>query len=180
MHENIPSELLRRAGKIRLMGMDIDGVLTGGEIIVLESREEVKIWNVKDRFAFYLSRRAGDALVFAWITGRKSRQVSDRAKEIGIHELVQDCMKKREAMEQILSRNGISPEEAVFIGDDLVDVPVFRSVGLAICPADAPDEVKKEAHYISPYAGGKGVLRDAVELVLKARGLWPKATEGYL
>ncbi len=180
MHENIPPELKRRAANIRLVGMDIDGVLTGGEIIVLESGEEVKIWSVKDRFAFHLSRRSKDPLVFAWITGRGSRQVADRAGEIGIHELVQNCMAKREAMTEILSRRGLSPEQAVFVGDDLVDIPVFRMAGLAICPSDAPDEVKKEAHYISPFPGGKGVLRDTIELVLKARGLWEQATEGYL
>jgi 3-deoxy-D-manno-octulosonate 8-phosphate phosphatase (KDO 8-P phosphatase) len=168
------------AKKIKLIGMDIDGVLTGGEIIVLDSNEEIKIWNVKDRFGFHLMHRSGANIPFAWITGRESKQVSDRAKEIGIQALYQNCMSKQKAMQEILSRFNLKPEEAAFLGDDLVDVPVLRFVGLSVCPADAPEEVKKEVDYISPYPGGKGVLREVVELVLKSQGFWEKATEGYI
>ena len=81
-------------------------------------------------------------------------------------------MQKRGVMEAILKKYNLKPEEAVFLGDDLIDIPVLRMVGLGVCPSDAPEEVKKEADYISPYAGGKGVLREVTEAVLKARGYW--------
>jgi 3-deoxy-D-manno-octulosonate 8-phosphate phosphatase (KDO 8-P phosphatase) len=81
---------------------------------------------------------------------------------------------------ELSQRFGIAAEEILYIGDDLVDVPVFRHVGLAICPADAVEEVKREADYISPFNGGRGVVREAIEIVLKARGLWESAARGYL
>jgi 3-deoxy-D-manno-octulosonate 8-phosphate phosphatase (KDO 8-P phosphatase) len=174
------SQLKKIAKNIRLVAMDVDGVLTGGEVIVLDSKEEVKVWNVKDGFAFHLAHRSGAGITFAWITGRKSRQVQDRARESRIEILYQNCMTKRQAMEEIIRKLKIQPSQAAYLGDDLVDIPVFRYVGLSICPADAPAEVKKEADYVSPFEGGKGVLREAVELVLKAQGHWAQATKGYL
>ena len=136
-------KLLIKAKKIKLIAMDVDGVLTAGEIIVLDSGGEIKIWNVKDRLAFHLIRRSKADIKLAWITGRASKQVADRAAEIGIDEFYQDCMDKKTAMEEILNKHSIKPEEAVFIGDDLIDIPVLRMVGIGVCPCDAPDEVKK-------------------------------------
>jgi 3-deoxy-D-manno-octulosonate 8-phosphate phosphatase (KDO 8-P phosphatase) len=174
------ASISRKAKKIKLIAMDIDGVLTGGEIIVLDSQEEVKIWNVKDRFAFHLVHRGKIDIKFAWITGRQSRQVSDRAKEINIEVVYQNCMKKKAALEETARRFGLSAAEIAYIGDDLVDVPPLRYAGLAVCPSDAPREVKREADYVTSVPGGAGVLREVVELVLKSRGLWARATEGYL
>jgi 3-deoxy-D-manno-octulosonate 8-phosphate phosphatase (KDO 8-P phosphatase) len=165
---------------IKLIAMDIDGVLTGGEMIIMNSGEEVKIWSVKDRFGFHLVRRSGSRIKFAWITGRRSKQVAMQAKEIGIDFLYQACMKKKEAMEEIMSKTGIKREEILYLGDDLVDIPVLRFVGIGICPSDAPAELKKASGLVSRLPGGKGVLREAVELVLKAQGLWERAGRHYL
>jgi 3-deoxy-D-manno-octulosonate 8-phosphate phosphatase, YrbI family len=140
----ISRSLVARARKIKLIAMDVDGVLTAGQIIVFDSGEELKIWNVKDGMGIYLAKRAGAGIKFAWITGRSSKQVVDRAKEMGIDTLYQGCMKKKDAFEKILGELGFTPEEALFLGDDLVDVPVFREAGIAICPKDAPDEVKRK------------------------------------
>lgn len=175
-----PKTIGAKAKKIKLIAMDIDGVLTGGEIIVLDSQEEVKIWNVKDRFAFHLVHRSGIDIKFAWITGRQSKQVSDRAKEINIEALYQNCMKKKAALHEIAQRFGLTAEQVAFIGDDLVDIPPLRYAGLAVCPADAPVEVKKEADFVTEARGGRGVLREVVETVLKSQGLWQKATAGYI
>jgi len=172
--------ILTKAKKIKLIAMDVDGVLTGGEIIIFDSGGEIKVWNVKDRLAFHLVRRSGAGIKLAWITGRASQQVSDRAKEIGIDEFYQDCMHKKDAILEILAKHNIKPEEALFIGDDLIDIPVFRIVGLSVCPSDAPGEVKKEADYVSPLPGGKGIFREAAELALKARGFWKAAVKGYI
>jgi 3-deoxy-D-manno-octulosonate 8-phosphate phosphatase (KDO 8-P phosphatase) len=178
--KKMPANVQKLARNIRLIAMDVDGVLTGGEIIVLDSQEEIKFWNVKDRFAFHLVHRSMADIKFAWITGRKSNQVADRAKECGIDRVCQNCMKKKDALDELAREWGLKPEEVLFVGDDLVDIPPFRYAGFAVCPSDAPDEVKEEADYISSFAGGKGVLREVVEIVLKARGLWQKATEGYI
>jgi len=175
-----PNKLISKAKKIKLIAMDVDGVLTGGEILIFDSGGEIKIWNVKDRLAFHLVQRSGADIKFAWITGRSSRQVSDRAKEIGIDEFYQGCMHKRKAMDEILKKHSLKPDQAVYIGDDLIDIPVLKVAGLSVCPNDAPEEVKKEVDYVSPLAGGRGVLREIVEAVLKARGLWKAAVKVYI
>lgn len=172
-------DIIERAKKIRLIGMDVDGVLTAGEIIVLDSQEEVKIWNVKDRMGFHLLRLSGAGIKLAWITGRKSRQVEDRARECGVDAVHQDCMSKKKVMDELLGRFGLSPDQVLFVGDDLIDVPVMKYVGLAVCPSDACDEARAAAHYVSPVAGGRGIAREIIEIVLKAQGAWDKAVERY-
>ncbi len=176
----ITNKIRNLAKSIKLIAMDIDGVLTGGEIIVLDSGKELKIWNVKDGFGFHLAKLSGADIKIAWITGGKSEQVENRSKMLEIDFLYQNCFKKKDALTEIASKLDLKPEETLFIGDDLLDVPAFRFAGLSICPADAPEEVKKEVDYISEIPGGKGVVREVVELVLKSRGLWDKATERYL
>ncbi|MBN1621161.1 MAG: HAD hydrolase family protein [Endomicrobiales bacterium] len=176
----ISKNILNKARRVKLLGMDVDGVLTGGEIIILDSGEEVKVWNVKDRMGFYLVKRSGSGIKFAWITGRESKQVELRARESGIDFLYQDCMDKSKAIKEIADKLGIGMEEVAFIGDDLVDIPVIRNVGFSVCPKDALPEVKKEADYVSSLQGGKGILREVVDIVLKAQKVWGKATEGYI
>lgn len=175
-----PAGLRARARKIQLIGMDVDGVLTAGGIIVPDGGGEIKIWNVKDGMGFHLAHVCGQRLDFAWITGRKSRQVTQRAKEMRVKHVYQNCSRKAGALEKILRETGLHPEEAAYIGDDLNDLPVMRMVGLAACPSDAPAEVREGVHYVSPRAGGAGVARDVIELVLKSRGLWEAATRAYL
>src|ERR1051326_4151760 len=112
-------EIYRRAQKIRLLAMDVDGVLTDGSIIVLDSGEEVKYWNVRDRIGFFMMRRASRKFHTAWITGRKSLQVETRAKEIGLDALYQNCEDKGAAFLETAQKLGVKPEESLFIGDDL-------------------------------------------------------------
>ena len=168
------------AKKIKLIAMDVDGVLTGGEIILLDAKRELKLWNVKDGFGFHLVQQSASGIKFAWITGGESEQVRIRAEMLQIDMLCQGCFRKKEALRDIAAKFGLKPEETLFIGDDLLDVPAFRYAGFSICPQDAPQEVKREVDYISKIPGGKGVVREVVEIVLKARGLWGKATEQYL
>ncbi|MFH1369271.1 MAG: HAD hydrolase family protein [Elusimicrobiota bacterium] len=168
------------ARKIKLIAMDIDGVLTAGEMIILNSGEEIKIWDVKDRLGFHLIRRSGADIKFAWITGRGCEQVEKRANEIGIDFLYQECMNKMDAVMEIMNKTGLKPGEIAYIGDDLVDVPVLKNVGLAVCPSDAPAELKREADYVSKIAGGRGVFREIAEIVLKSQGYWKKATKDFI
>jgi len=160
--------------------MDVDGVLTDGKVIVLDSGEEVKSWNVKDRLGLALLRDKKIPLAVAWITGRKSSAVLRAAADLGVQHVVQKCSDKRRALEKILSAHRWSMSEAAFIGDDLIDLPVLTRVGLACCPQDAIDEVRKKAHYISSLRGGEGVVRDVMELILKAQGKWSPFVKSFL
>lgn len=172
--------VLRKARKIRLIAMDIDGVLTNGDIIVRESGEEVKIWNVRDRIAFYFADKISSGLKFAWITGRGSRQVEQRAAEIKIDALYQNCMRKKDALHDLMKKYSLSSKEIAFIGDDLIDIPVLKMVGLSMCPHDAAGEVCGRVDIISAFSGGKGVLREMVEIVLKSKGMWIRLVKEYI
>lgn len=172
--------LAAKARKIKLIAMDVDGVLTGGEMIVLDSGEEVKVWSVKDRLGFHLVHRSGAGIKFAWISGRGGSHVVRCAQEVGVEYLYQNCMRKMDAMKEIMAKAGVSAEEILYIGDDLIDIPVLKAAGIGVCPADSPEEIKKAADYTSPLPGGKGVLREVAELVLKSKGLWEKATRHYI
>lgn len=164
--------LSKRAKKIKLIAMDVDGVLTDGGIIVLESGEEVKVWNAKDRLGLAVLRDKKNLLFTAWITARTSKTVAASAEDLGINHLVQKSASKKEALEAILASHQLSFEQAAYIGDDLVDLGVMKQVGLAACPSDAVPDIKKICHYVSPLAGGRGVARDVLELILKAQGKW--------
>ncbi|TET39827.1 MAG: hypothetical protein E3J63_03930 [Elusimicrobia bacterium] len=167
-----------KAQNIEMIGMDIDGVLTPGDIVIMESGEEIKSWNVKDRLGFNLARRAGN-LRFAWISGRGCKQVEQRAKDLRIEAVRLKRMDKSKALEEILQEFKLKTENFVYIGDDLVDIPVLKRAGLSFCPKDAPEEVKRVVDCVTQTEGGRGVLREVVELILKLQGKWEKATGEY-
>lgn len=162
---------LKRMKKVRLLAMDVDGVLTDGKIIIMDSGEEVKEWNVKDRIGFFMASRANPPFPLAWITGRKSRQVEARAAEIKAV-LHQHADHKGEKLSEAAASLGLDASQALFIGDDLVDLPAFARAGLAVCPADAHPEVKKACHWVTDAKGGGGVFREVFDAVLKVQGLW--------
>ncbi|MDR1784527.1 MAG: HAD hydrolase family protein [Endomicrobium sp.] len=168
-----------RAKKIKLLACDIDGVLTRGEIIILNNCEEIKIWNVKDGMGYNELFKTNPRIKTAWITGRQSFQVNKRAKDMSIDYLVQDCMNKMVALEKILKESGFNASEVAYIGDDIVDISVLKKVGLSICPMDACEEIKKHVDYVSVFNGGEGVVREVIELIMKAKGEWEKALSGY-
>jgi 3-deoxy-D-manno-octulosonate 8-phosphate phosphatase (KDO 8-P phosphatase) len=168
------SQLVARARKVKLLAMDVDGVLTGGEIIVLQSGEEIKFFNAKDRLGL-----AEIPLHIAWITGRASQTVVDSAADLGVADVVMKCHDKRGALEKILSKHGLTFDEAAFIGDDLIDLGVLDKVGFAACPTDATEDVRRHADYISPFEGGKGVVRDVLEFILKAQGRWDAVVTSF-
>ncbi|MFA7073837.1 MAG: HAD hydrolase family protein [Endomicrobiaceae bacterium] len=165
-------QFLSDAKKIKLVATDIDGVLTAGEVILLENNEEIKIWNVKDRLGSTLLKNHLPDVKIAWITGRQSKQVSLRAKELSVDYLVQSCKDKNKALLQIANEMNIDFSNILYIGDDIIDINALKYAGLSLCPKDAADEVKKCSKYISQYNGGKGVFREACEIVLKANNLW--------
>lgn len=155
---------------VRLLGMDVDGVLTGGEVIHGSGGLELKQFHIQDGMGITLAARAG--IVPAVITVRSSEAVERRAHELGIREVHQGVERKWDRLEEILRRHGIDPEEAAYIGDDLVDLPVLRRVGLPIAVANAAEEVKQEATWVTSRPGGGGAVREVVERILKRDGKW--------
>ena len=191
-----------RARKIKLLLFDVDGVLTDGKLFFLPDREndppqannglegatrpqftaqgsiEFKGFHAHDGVGVSLARVGG--LRTGLITKRYSETVALRAHDLKLEFVRQGTQDKGTALLEIAKEAGLNQNEIAFVGDDIVDLPAMRAAGLAIGVSNARAEVKKEAHYVTPHAGGDGALRDAVEFILKAQGRWKKALKDYL
>lgn len=167
-----------KASAIKIVGFDVDGVLTDGRIIVHDDGQESKNFHSRDGLGLKFLMRCGIEPVI--ITGRQSRVVEIRANDLGISELHQSVADKWPVFEDILKRRGLEPHQAAFAGDDLIDLPIMTRVGLAMAPADASAEVLAAAHYISRFNGGQGAVRQMVEFILKAQGRWEEVVRHYL
>ncbi len=172
-----PAEVKRRAKKIRLLLMDVDGVLTNGTVCLQAFPEgtvaEMKVFNAHDGAGVKLASIVG--LRSGVITGRNTPAVDQRAKEMGVEFVYQGQAKKIGAYEEILRRAGVKDDEVAYVGDDLPDLPLFARVGLAVAVADATGEVLRAAHYVTRAKGGEGAAREVVELILKSQGRWEAA-----
>ncbi len=165
-------EVRRRAQAVKIVLMDVDGTLTDGTIVILpESGEEVRSFHVRDGQGILLAAAAG--LKTGIITGKTSKAVAIRAKRLRLDEVHQAVTDKKVVLNEILDRHGLKPEEAAFIGDDIGDLEVMRTVGLAAAVADAHPLVRTAAHYVCALGGGKGAMREVIELILEAQGLGP-------
>jgi 3-deoxy-D-manno-octulosonate 8-phosphate phosphatase (KDO 8-P phosphatase) len=169
--------LLERARKTRLLIMDVDGVLTDGRIIQDSHGHELKVFDVKDGHGIVMAHRA--KLRTAFISGRESETTTRRARELGTELVFQKTWNKLEVYEKILEKTRYAPDEVAYIGDDLVDIPLLRRVGLAVAVADAVEEVKAAAHLITRRPGGQGAVREVIELILRAQGHWDTLLERY-
>lgn len=159
-----------RIKKIRVLALDVDGVLSDGKIIIDSNGDEIKNFDVQDGFGMVLLRRTGIKL--AIITARVSRPVDFRAKDLNVDVIYQDASPKVKYYKQMLSELQVSDEEVCFVGDDLPDLGVLRQVGFAVAVANGVEEIKKEAHYVTHKFGGHGAVREVVELILKTQGRW--------
>jgi 3-deoxy-D-manno-octulosonate 8-phosphate phosphatase (KDO 8-P phosphatase) len=153
---------------IKLIAMDVDGVLTDGSIIYGTGDFELKIFCVKDGQGITLARRA--RIEIAFITARISDSLIKRAKDLGVIEVHQGIDDKWECLKKIMLRYQLSPEEVLYIGDDIIDIPVMKNVGYPVAVADAIDEVQAIAKYVTENKGGRGAVREVINLVLKAQG----------
>lgn len=163
---------------IKIIGFDVDGVLTDGRIILRDSEWEVKNFHSRDGLGLKILQAMGIEPVI--ITGRRSKAVEARAADLGIVEFHQKVLDKWPVFEDILKRRNLSPHQAAFAGDDLIDLPIMAKVGLAMAPADACPEVLAAAHFVSSQRGGQGAVRQMVEYILKGQGLWEKVVQSYL
>jgi 3-deoxy-D-manno-octulosonate 8-phosphate phosphatase (KDO 8-P phosphatase) len=169
------------ARRIRLLGLDVDGVLTdNGVFLGLVDGEavELKRFDIQDGLGLVLLRSA--ELPVIWLSGRHSAATATRARELKVEELLQVAgPEKLPAFAALLERRGIAWEEAAFVGDDLADLQVLRRVGLPIAVANAVAEVKAVASYVTRASGGHGAVREVAEVLLKARGMWPDILQRY-
>ncbi len=173
-----------RARKIKLLLFDVDGVMTDGKLWIFPAPAnthgmiEAKGFHAHDGAAISLARLG--RLKTGLITRRTSETVALRARDLRLEYVYQGVMVKTQVFEEILKKEKITAAEVAYIGDDVIDLPVMRRCGFAIAVANARDEVKEEAHWVTPHAGGDGAIRDAVEYILRAQRSWDAAVKSYL
>lgn len=170
-------QLAARAAGVTALVIDVDGVLTDGRIIYDEFGDELKCFDVQDGTGLMLWRRAG--MKSAIITARKTKLLKRRAKELAVDFLAQHAFKKLEAYEKFTRRYRLTPEQVCAIGDDLMELPILLRVGLAVAVSNAADEVKAAAHLTTSRSGGRGAVREVIEFILKAKGLWSQVVQPY-
>jgi 3-deoxy-D-manno-octulosonate 8-phosphate phosphatase (KDO 8-P phosphatase) len=176
----ISASLRRRAAAVRLVALDVDGVLTDGRLYYGPRGEALKAFDVRDGLGIRLLQQAGIAV--AVITGRRSSIVTARARELGMAPVLQGQKDKGAALRRVLARLGHAPEACAFMGDDWPDAPAMAMAGLAASVPGAPAEVRALAHWVAPSHGGRGAVRDLAMLILEARGqrdqMWTAACHG--
>jgi 3-deoxy-D-manno-octulosonate 8-phosphate phosphatase (KDO 8-P phosphatase) len=160
-------EFFARAKRVRLLIFDVDGVLTDGKLYLGDDGQEYKAFHSQDGHGMKMLQRSGVEL--AIITGRTSRVVVRRAENLGIGHLYQGVENKVEAYHHLLQQLQLAPEDSAYMGDDVVDLPVMRRCGLALCVPHAPPLVKEHAHYVTRLPAGHGAAREACEMIMRAQ-----------
>ena len=163
--------------RIKLLLLDVDGVMTDGRIIYVNDGGEAKAFDVKDGHGLKLIQRAG--IQVGIITGRHSDIVARRAAELGIELVYQGIKDKRLPFREILEKLGLEPSEVAYVGDDVVDLPVLRLVGFSATVADAVDDVKAYVDFVTSRPGGRGAVREICDFLLKESGRWTSVTSHY-
>lgn len=166
-----------RLKKIKLLVLDVDGVMTDGRIIFDSNGVESKFFNVKDGHGIKMLQRSG--VEIGIISGRESVVVANRAAELGINLVYQKALDKMVPYRQMLETTGLLDEQVAYMGDDVIDIPIMRRVGFAAAPADAVTEVLPHAHFIARNKGGWGAVRELCDQILKAQGTWENITARY-
>lgn len=167
----------QRAARVKLLVLDVDGVLTDGRVIYDVEGRETKVFDIKDGHGLKLLMRAGVEVVL--LSGRASQANRVRTAELGIGEIKEGVQIKLPVFTELLEARGLQPDQAAYMGDDLIDLPPLRLAGLALAPADAVAEVRAAAHWVSRRPGGRGAVRQACEFILRAQGSWETLTARY-
>ncbi|MCM1449566.1 MAG: HAD-IIIA family hydrolase [Clostridiales bacterium] len=162
---------------IKALVFDVDGVLSPSTIPMGDDGIPQRMVNVKDGYAMQLALKHG--LRISIISGADSKAVERRFKLLGIHDVIINASHKLPILLQWIDKNGLKPQEIIYVGDDIPDYECMKAVGLAVAPADAAIEIREIAQYITPMAGGYGVARDLIEEILKSRGEWMKPDTAY-
>ena len=173
----LDDKVIARIRLIRLLILDVDGVMTDGRIIMDYAGREIKNFDVKDGHGIKVLMRYGIDVVL--VTGRRSTVVEHRARDLGISEVHQGVTNKLEIADTILRNRSLNYEHIAFVGDDIVDISLLRRVGFSAAVADAAEDVKKCADYVTIRKGGRGAVREVCEVILKAKGEWTDVAKKY-
>ena len=171
-------DILDKASRIRLLVFDVDGVLTDGSLYIGDDGQEYKAFHSRDGHG--IKMLLGHGIEIAVITGRTSRVVEHRMKNLGITHVYQGKLEKLPAYRELIQTLGVTEEQTAYVGDDVVDLPVMRRVGLAIAVQDAHPLVRRHSHWQTPSPGGRGAARDVCELIMEARGVLDDEMSRYL
>ena len=171
----LPDNVEDNLQNIRLILLDVDGVLTDGKIGLLPSGEEIKFFSVYDGLAIRLAQRAG--LEVGFISGRRSKEVDVRATELGIKLVFQGSKNKVDNFEQILKERKLISDQVAYVGDDLPDIALLGRVGFSAAPSNAIESVRRLVHYVTHAKGGEGAVREVIEILLKTSGRWERLME---
>lgn len=171
-------DVVERARRIRLLVMDVDGVLTDGRMVLSDKGDELKMFHTHDGIGLNLAHRAG--LTTALVTGETSPIAKTRGEKLGVGAVVLGARRKGDVVEALLAERGLPAEALAYVGDDLLDIPALERAGLALTVADAVADVKAVAHVVTKARGGHGAVRECVELILRAQGLWRSTVEAYV
>jgi 3-deoxy-D-manno-octulosonate 8-phosphate phosphatase (KDO 8-P phosphatase) len=170
--QTYPPDVWHRASRIRLLILDIDGVLTDGSLYFGPRGEVFKVFHVRDGHGIKMAQLGGVEVAF--LSGRRSDAAFFRAKELGVARYFEGLRDKVPVLSELCHGLNLTPEEVAAVGDELVDLPLFHRVGLAVAVADAVPEVKAAAHWTTLSPGGQGAVREVTDLILKAVGVWDK------
>jgi 3-deoxy-D-manno-octulosonate 8-phosphate phosphatase (KDO 8-P phosphatase) len=171
------STLPEKLKDIQLLLLDVDGVLTDGSIIYSDEDSETKVFNVKDGFGLKLVMAAG--IKVGLVTGRTSRALHRRCRDLGIRYIYDGVQQKAPLLDKIITETGVGAANTAFIGDDLPDLPLMRRIGLSIAVADAHEVVRDYSEWITSAPGGRGAVREVCDALLKVRGDWEKMMEKF-
>ncbi|MGW8227942.1 MAG: 3-deoxy-manno-octulosonate-8-phosphatase KdsC [Gammaproteobacteria bacterium] len=171
-------DILAKAAQIKLVVFDVDGVLTDGSLFVGDDGQEYKAFHSRDGLGMKLLRKSG--VEIGIITARTSEVVKHRMENLDIQHVYQGRLDKLPALEELIAKLGLSFEQTAYVGDDIVDLPVMRQVGLAIAVQDAHPLAKQHAHWQTPHGGGRGAARDVCELVMEAQNTLDTQLESFL
>ncbi len=158
--------------------LDVDGVMTDGGIIPTPDGDFVRRYDAKDGYAIASALREG--LKVCVISGGRGRMLEHRLTMLGVSRMYLNCMDKVAAITEFMAENGLSREQVLYMGDDIPDLECMRMVGMPVCPSDAAMEVIDASRYVSEFVGGHGAVRDIIEQVMRAKGLWAKNLKGVL
>ncbi|MDP3182278.1 MAG: HAD hydrolase family protein [Desulfobaccales bacterium] len=170
--ETYPPDIWGKARLIRLLLLDVDGVLTDGRLYFGPAGEALKVFHVRDGHGIKMAQQGG--IEVAFLSGRRSDAAFHRARDLGVTRYYEGLRDKVAVFEELLAALNLAPQEVAAVGDELVDLPLMAQVGLAVAVADAAPEVKAAALWVTPSPGGQGAVREVTDLLLKAQGKWPE------
>ncbi len=177
MEVMLDKKIREKLKKIKMLILDVDGVMTDGRIIMDGEGLETKNFNVRDGHGLVMIQRYG--IQVAILTGRTSAVVDHRARDLKITEVYQGALNKKEIFSRILQKNNLTPDVIAYVGDDIVDIPVLKLVGFSVAVADAMDLVKKTVDYVTVNRGGQGAVREICDMLLMAQERWPEVASRY-